>query len=213
MSARSSPLLHHACPCGGRPTVRGTHCRDTARLVSRGICVFVQHAGNIQRDRERQRKEITSGARPQHACISFSPGKWSCRSTQGKAAIQSGCFSPSKHNDQPSSITTQEPLQSRPELGTPVSSIQPPEVLWSCMLPTPGPSAALLCSVSSLSLHPGLGHGAHLHLLGLQHLLAIPSPAALGEVVDSGKFNQRRKHKGITDGYEPVHGRRVRHFR
>lgn len=48
MSARSSPLLHHACPHGGRPTARGTCCRDTGRLVSRGVFVFMLHAGNIQ---------------------------------------------------------------------------------------------------------------------------------------------------------------------
>lgn len=80
-------------------------------------------------------------------------------------------------------------------------------MLRGCTLPTAVPGTAPSCSVSSPP--PAL---ADLHLLGLQHLLAIPGPAALGEVVDGGELDQRRKHKGITDGYEPVHGRRVRHF-
>lgn len=118
------------------------------------ICVHAacrQHTVEYLWDRERRRKEITSGARPQHACISFSPANGHAEGQREKRAGQSGCFSPSKHNDQPSFIIPQEPLQSRPELGAPVSNTQPPEVLWGCMLPTPGPSSVLLCSVSSVT--------------------------------------------------------------
>lgn len=54
---------------------------------------------------------------------------------------------------------------------------------------------------------------SHLQFLSLQYLLAIPGPTAFCKVVHCRKFNQRRKHKGITDSHEPVHGCGIGHFR
>lgn len=51
------------------------------------------------------------------------------------------------------------------------------------------------------------------HYLVIDHALAIPSPAALGEVVDGSKLNQGGEHKGVTHGDEPVHGCGVGDFR
>lgn len=44
------------------------------------------------------------------------------------------------------------------------------------------------------------------HYLVIHNTLSIPSPAALCEVIDSGKLNQSGEDKGVADGDEPVHG-------
>ncbi len=49
--------------------------------------------------------------------------------------------------------------------------------------------------------------------LFIDHALAIPSPAALGEVVDCGELNQGGEDKGITHCDEPVHGCGIGNFR
>ncbi len=49
--------------------------------------------------------------------------------------------------------------------------------------------------------------------LFIDHALAIPSPAALGEVVDCGELNQGGEDKGITHCDEPVHGCGIGDFR
>lgn len=129
------------------------------RLASCDIFGFLWHASNMEwgiyglKGKER-REETTGGAQPKRACIHISTGKWSCRRTEGKVSSYTWGFvlqlSTATSSPSPSSsLDPQEPLQLRAELGTPVSSIQPPGVLWGCMLPTPGPSTALSCSVSS----------------------------------------------------------------
>lgn len=47
----------------------------------------------------------------------------------------------------------------------------------------------------------------------LYFLLTIPSPAALGEVVDGGELDEGGEDEGVTDSHEPVHGRGVGHLR
>ncbi len=49
--------------------------------------------------------------------------------------------------------------------------------------------------------------------LVIDHALAIPSPAALGEVVDCGELNQGGEDKGVTHCDEPVHGCGIGDFR
>ncbi len=44
------------------------------------------------------------------------------------------------------------------------------------------------------------------HYLVSHNTLSIPSPAALREVIDSGKLNQSGEDKGVADSDEPVHG-------
>lgn len=45
------------------------------------------------------------------------------------------------------------------------------------------------------------------------HTFSVPGVTPLGEVVDCGKFNERREDKGITDSDEPVHSCGIGHFR
>lgn len=53
----------------------------------------------------------------------------------------------------------------------------------------------------------------YLRVLCFQRLLAIPRPASLGEVVHGGELNEGRKDESVADGYEPIHGCCIGHFR
>lgn len=55
-------------------------------------------------------------------------------------------------------------------------------------------------------------HKLYLRVLSFHSLLAIPSPAPLGEVVHCCELNEGRKDKSIADGNEPVHGCSIGHF-
>lgn len=45
------------------------------------------------------------------------------------------------------------------------------------------------------------------------HTFSIPSITPLGEVVDCGKLNEGREHKGVANSDEPVHSCGIGHFR
>lgn len=51
------------------------------------------------------------------------------------------------------------------------------------------------------------------HYLIIDHALAVPCPAAFGEVVDGGELDERGEDESVTHGDEPVHGGGVGHFR
>lgn len=53
----------------------------------------------------------------------------------------------------------------------------------------------------------------YLGLLSLHGLFSIPSPAPLGKIIHSGKFNQGGENKGVAHGDEPVHGSGICHLR
>ena len=55
---------------------------------------------------------------------------------------------------------------------------------------------------------PGFVRG---HLV-VDDALAVPRPAALGEVVDGGKLDEGGEDEGVADGDEPVHGGGVGHL-
>lgn len=54
---------------------------------------------------------------------------------------------------------------------------------------------------------------AWVYYLVIDHALAVPGPATLGEIVDCSKLNESWEHKGIAHCNEPVHGGGVGHFR
>lgn len=51
------------------------------------------------------------------------------------------------------------------------------------------------------------------HYLVIDHALAVPGPATLGEVVDSSEFDEGGEDECVAHGNEPIHGCSVGHFR
>lgn len=49
--------------------------------------------------------------------------------------------------------------------------------------------------------------------LVIKNALAIPGPAAFGEIVDCCKLNEGREDKGIAHSNEPVHRSGIGYFR